>query len=185
MALYNISGGQAWSDLQGFLTSSVAVDYRGERIGLSSVRNLAYDPDPSVRKDAYEAELACYEKIKDSVAYSLNSIKLQVINSSRLRGFESPLAEALYNARMTRETLDALLEAMNEHMDIFRRYLKLKAEALGHKNGMPWYECLRRSRRERARSSPPRKQGIILLISSRALTVILQEWFSARLMKRG
>ena len=140
MALYNISGGQAWSDLQGFLTSSVAVDYRGERIGLSSVRNLAYDPDPSVRKDAYEAELACYEKIKDSVAYSLNSIKLQVINSSRLRGFESPLAEALYNARMTRETLDALLEAMNEHMDIFRRYLKLKAEALGHKNGMPWYD---------------------------------------------
>lgn len=140
MSLYNISGGSAWSDLQGFLTSSVAVDYRGERIGLSSVRNLAYDPDPAVRRDAYDAELACYEKIKDSVAYALNSIKLQVINSSRLRGFESPLDEALYNARMTRETLDALLAAMNEHMDIFRRYLRIKAEALGHGNGMPWYD---------------------------------------------
>ena len=140
MALYDISGGSAWSDLQSYLTSSVTADYRGEKLGLSSIRNLAYDPDPTVRKDAYEAELACYEKIKDSVAFSLNSIKLQVINSSRLRGFESPLDEALYRARMKRETLDALLESMNEYMPIFRKYLRVKAEALGHKNGMPWYD---------------------------------------------
>lgn len=140
MALYSISGSNAWGDLQGFLTSSVTADYRGEAINLSSVRNLAYDPDPSVRKDAYEAELACYEKIKDSVAFALNSIKLEVINNARLRGFESPLAQTLFQADMKRETLDALLGAMNEHFDIFRRYLKVKAEALGHKNGMPWYD---------------------------------------------
>lgn len=140
MALYNISGGSAWSDLQSYLTSSVTADYRGEQIGLSSVRNLAYDPDPSVRKDAYEAELACYDKIKDSVAFSLNSIKLQVLNSTRLRGFSSPLQATLYNARMTRETLDALLSSMQDYMHIFRKYLRLKAEALGHKNGMPWYD---------------------------------------------
>ncbi len=140
MSLYNISGGSAWSDLQSYLTSSVMADYRGDQIGLSSVRNLAYDPDPSVRKDAYEAELACYDKIKDSVAFSLNSIKLQVLNSTRLRGFDSPLQATLYNARMTRETLDALLSSMQDYMHIFRKYLRLKAEALGHKNGMPWYD---------------------------------------------
>lgn len=140
MSLYNISGGSAWSDLQSYLTSSVMADYRCDQIGLSSVRNLAYDPDPSVRKDAYEAELACYDKIKDSVAFSLNSIKLQVLNSTRLRGFDSPLQATLYNARMTRETLDALLSSMQDYMHIFRKYLRLKAEALGHKNGMPWYD---------------------------------------------
>ncbi|MBR5948052.1 MAG: M3 family oligoendopeptidase [Clostridia bacterium] len=140
MALYSISGSKAWGDLQGFLTSSVTADYRGEAINLSSVRNLAYDPDSSVRKDAFEAELACYEKIKDSVAFALNSIKLEVINNARLRGFESPLAQTLFQANMKRETLDALLGAMNDHFDIFRRYLKIKAKALGHKNGMPWYD---------------------------------------------
>lgn len=140
MSLYNISGGNAWGDLQSFLTSSVTANYRGKEIGLSAVRNLAYDPDPAVRKDAYEAEIKCYDKIKDSVAYSLNSIKLQVINSSRLRGFASPLDETLYYARMKRETLDALLDSMNEYMHIFRRYLRVKAEVLGHKNGMPWYD---------------------------------------------
>ena len=139
-ALFNISGGNAWSDLHSYLTSSVTADYRGEKLNLSSVRNLAYSPDPEVRKDAYEAELACYEKIQDSVAFALNSIKLQVINSARLRGFKSPLDQTLFQSHMTRETLDALLDSMQEHMDIFRRYMRIKAEALGHKNGLPWYD---------------------------------------------
>lgn len=139
-ALYNISGASAWSDLHSYLTSSVTADFRGEKLTLSSVRNLAYSADPAVRKEAYEAELACYEKIRDSVAFSLNSIKLEVINNARLRGFESPLAQTLYNSRMTRKTLDALMAAMDEHLDIFRRYLRLKGEVLGHKNGIPWYD---------------------------------------------
>lgn len=41
---------------------------------------------------------------------------------------------------MTRKTLDALMAAMDEHLDIFRRYLRLKGEVLGHKNGIPWYD---------------------------------------------
>ncbi|MBR4027559.1 MAG: peptidase M3, partial [Lachnospiraceae bacterium] len=75
----DLSGGQAWSDLQGFLTSSVKVDYNGEETTLSAIRNMAYSPDANIRKTAYEAELASYEKIKDAVAYSLNSIKMQAI----------------------------------------------------------------------------------------------------------
>ena len=56
MAKLSMSGGDAWSELQGFLTSTVKVNYRGTVTNLSSIRNLAYDPDPQVRKDAYEAE---------------------------------------------------------------------------------------------------------------------------------
>ncbi len=137
---FNISGGSAWSDLQSYLTSSVQVDYRGEKTNLSSIRNLAYDADPVARKEAYEAELACYEKIKDSVAFSLNNIKLQVINECKLRGFESPLAQTLHKARMKRETLDALIGAMKEYLPKFHQYLKAKGEALGYKNGLPWYD---------------------------------------------
>ncbi len=74
MAKLHLSGGDAWSDMQQYLTSTVPVSYRGTTTNLSSIRNLAYDPDPQVRKDAYEAELACYDRIKDAVAYALNSI---------------------------------------------------------------------------------------------------------------
>lgn len=139
-ALMNISGASAWSDLHSTLTSTVSVDYRGEEIPLSAARNLAYDGDPQVRKDAYEAELACYPKVEKSAAFALNSIKLQVLNECRLRGFESPLDQALYSSRMSRKTLDALIGAMNDYMPKFREYLKAKGRALWHENGLPWYD---------------------------------------------
>ena len=135
-----ISGSSAWEDLQASLTSGVKADYREERIPLSAVRNLAYDPDPSVRRDAYEAELACYAPIREAVAFSLNSIKLQMLNECALRGYESPLDKALKDSRMKRETLDALIGAMEEYLPVFWKYLRAKAKALGHENGLPWYD---------------------------------------------
>lgn len=140
LAKMDISGSAAWSSLQGYLTSSVEADLDGKKLTLSEVRNLTYSPSKEERKAAYEAELACYDKIKDSVAYALNSIKMQDISECELRGFASPLAKTLYYARMKEETLNALLEAMTEYMPQFWRYLRLKAEKLGYADGLPWYE---------------------------------------------
>ena len=136
----NISGGEAWANLQEYLTSIVEVDYKKEATTLSQIRNMAYDSDPQVRKSAYEAELKAYDKIRDAVAFSLNSIKAQVLTECELRGFASPLAMTLHNAHMKQETLDALLHTMQSYMPKFHAYLKRKAELLGYKNGLPWYE---------------------------------------------
>ena len=140
MAKMSLSGGDAWSEMQQYLTSTVPVSYRGTTTNLSSIRNLAYDPDPQVRKDAYEAELACYERIKDPVAYALNSIKLETITDCQLRGYESPLHRTVKHNDMQMETLNAMLEAMDEYAPKFWQYLKAKAKALGHENGLPWYD---------------------------------------------
>ena len=140
MAKLGMSGGSAWAKLQGYLTSTVPVSYRGTTTNLSAIRNLAYDPDPQVRKDAYEAELACYEAIKEPVAHALNAIKLETISQCQLRGYESALDRTLFGSDMKRETLDAMLEAMDEYLPKFWQYLKAKAKALGYENGLPWYD---------------------------------------------
>ena len=139
-AKMSLSGASAWSDLQSSLTSGVKVKYEGEEITLSAVRNLAYSPDAEVRRKAFEAEIACYDSIKESVAFALNSIKLQVLTECELRGYESPLAKSLYQSRMKKETLDALLGAMQEYLPAFRKYLKAKAKALGHDGALPFYD---------------------------------------------
>lgn len=139
-AKLHLSGGDAWSDMQQYLTSTVPVEYNGGITNLSAIRNLAYEADPAVRKAAYEAELACYERIKDAVAYALNSIKLETISDCELRGYESPLDRTLKNSDMKRETLDAMLGAMDEYLPKFWQYLKAKGKALGHENGLPWYD---------------------------------------------
>ncbi len=140
MAKMRLSGGQAWSDLQKYLTSTVPVSYRGTTTNLSAIRNLAYDPDPQVRKDAYEAEIACYDRIKDATAYALNSIKLETLSDCQLRGYDSPLDRTLKHAHMKRETLEAMLAAMDEYSPKFWQYLKAKGRALGHEHGLPWYD---------------------------------------------
>ena len=140
MARYALSGSNAWSDLQQYLTSTVQVDYDGGVTTLSAIRNLAYDPDPAVRKAAYEAEIKSYEKICDPVAFALNSIKLETLSACQLRGYASPLERTLKKAHMEQATLDAMLGAMDEYLPKFHRYLRAKAKALGHDNGLPWYD---------------------------------------------
>ena len=140
MAKLRLSGSSAWSDLQSYLTSTVPVAYNGETTNLSVIRNLAYDADKDVRKKAYEAELACYDRIKDAVAFALNSIKLQTISDCQLRGYSSPLERTLEHSDMKKQTLDAMLGAMEEYLPKFWQYLKAKAKALGYEKGLPWYE---------------------------------------------
>ncbi len=138
------SGGSAWSNLQGILTSTLDVDIevegREDTITLSEVRNLAYHKDSSVRKAAFEAELKSYEKIDKAIASALNSIKGEVNTITEFRGYTSPIEKTLFDSRMTQETLDQLLLAIREYLPHFRRYLRRKAEILGYSKGLPFYE---------------------------------------------
>lgn len=136
----NITGGDAWEKLHSYLTSNVKVDYAGSSVTLSEIRNLAYSPNQAVRRAAYEAEIASYAKIEDSLAFSLNNIKNQFLMLSRKRGYASPLEMTLMQSKMSRQTLEAMMEAVREYLPVFRNYLKIKAKMLGYENGLPWYE---------------------------------------------
>ena len=134
------SSGDAWSRLFDTLTSTVEVDYDGKKISLPQVRNLAYSPDESVRKAAYEAELASYKKIDKAIAASLSSIKEEVTTVCKARGYASGLEKTLEQTGMTKKTLEALTGAIEEYYPYFRAYLKRKGELLGHKNGCPFFD---------------------------------------------
>lgn len=138
------TGSSAWTNLQNKISATLLVDINidGEDkvLPLPAVRNLAYDKDPVKRKAAYEAELVAYKKIEESSAAALNGIKGEVITTSALRGFSSPLEETLVNSRMDKETLDAMLTAMKEFLPVFHKYYRKKAELLGYENGLPFYE---------------------------------------------
>ena len=135
-----LSGGSAFSQLRDKLDSTVVVDYRDEKLPLAGVRGKAYDPDPAVRRDAYDAEIAAYSKIELPMSYCLNSIKMEARTLAKARGFDSVLDMTLDSSRMDRETLDALWTAVREYLPDFRRYLKAKARFLGHENGLPFWD---------------------------------------------
>jgi len=135
-----LSGGNAFSQLRDKLDSTVSVDYRDEKIPLSGVRGKAYDPDPQVRKDAYDAEIASYSKIELPMSYCLNSIKREARTLAKAKGYGSVLEMTLDSSRMDQATLDALWTAVREYLPDFRRYLKAKARMLGHETGLPFHD---------------------------------------------
>lgn len=134
------TGSNAWSQLQGELTSTLKVDYDGKEITLSEVRNLSSDPSQEVRKNAYLAEQKAYPKIAQGVAYAMNGVKGEVNTLCELRGFESALEQSAYASRMDVTTLEALVKSMRKYLPVFHKYLNRKAELLGHKNGLPYYD---------------------------------------------
>jgi pepF/M3 family oligoendopeptidase len=131
----------SWNQLHSLTTANLTVNYRDQKITLPEVRNLAYDSDKNVRKDAFEAELKSYTAIEDVVALSLSNIKREVLTMTELRGYSSPLEMTLNSSRMTQATLDAMLEAMKDFRPHFAAYLKAKAKYLGHTGGgLPFYD---------------------------------------------
>ena len=138
------TGSNAWGKLKDNLISTHKVeineDDKIKEYPLTVVLNMAYDKDEKVRKRAYEAEIASYTKIEEGVAAALNGIKGEVLTICEFRGYKSPLEQTLINSRMDEESLNVMLEAMKESMPKFREYLKRKAEILGHKNGLPFYD---------------------------------------------
>lgn len=136
----SLSGGEAFAQLRDKLDATHTCCFRGEEIPLSACRAKAYDPDPQVRREAYEAEIASYEKMALPMSYCLNSIKAEGATQAQAQGFSSILEKTLFDSRMSRETLDALWTAVREALPAFRRYLKAKAKLLGHEGGLPFYD---------------------------------------------
>lgn len=134
------TGSNAWSKLQNATIASLMVDYEDQKLPITIIRNYAYAKEPEKRKKAYAAELKAYEKIENVSAACLNAIKGEVITVASKRGYQSPLEMTLMTSNMDRETLDAMMQAIEEYLPIFRVYLKKKASLLGHENGLPFYD---------------------------------------------
>ena len=138
------TGASAWETLQSKASSQLAYDVPlpegTQQMPIMAIRNLAFSGDRALRKIGYETELKAYETHAEVSAAALNGIKGEVLTLSALRKFESPLDETLFNSRMTRKTLDMMLQTMEKFLPEFRRYMKAKSKLLGNDGPMPFYD---------------------------------------------
>ncbi|KLE15078.1 M3 family oligoendopeptidase [Clostridium sp. C8] len=138
------TGSDAWLNYKDYLISThkvdINIDNEDKTLPLTVILNMAYSPDTNLRKKAYEAEIKSYEKIEEGVAAALNGIKGEVLTTAQLKGYKSPLHMTLEESRMDEDILNSMLTAIKESLPSFRKYLRRKAEMLGHKNGLPFYD---------------------------------------------
>ncbi len=139
----SLSGLRAWNKLQGVVTSQLKVPFERngqvEELPMTVLQNLRTDPDEAVRRRAHEAELAAWQSAREPLAACMNGVKGTVVTLNRRRGRTDALHAPLDQARIDRETLEAMLGAMVDSFPAFRRYLQAKARLLG-KEALPWWD---------------------------------------------
>jgi len=137
------SGSNAWNKLQGTITSQLTVDFEldGEvkTLPMPALINLHGHPDESVRRRAHAAEIKAWESVKEPLAACLNSIKGTVNTLNKRRGREDALHSAVDGARIDRDTLTAMMSAMEDSFPMFRKYFRAKAQRIG-KEQLDWWD---------------------------------------------
>lgn len=138
----SLSGSNAWSKLQGTVTSqkTVSFELEGEvqTLPMPALINLYSHPDEEVRKRAYITEFEAWESVKEPLAASMNGIKGWVNTLNKHRGRIDALHAPIDQARIDRETLEVMMAAMKESFPTFRRYFKAKAARFGGE-ALPWW----------------------------------------------
>jgi pepF/M3 family oligoendopeptidase len=139
----NLIGGRAWAkfynNYSSQITAEVEIDGEMRVLPMPAIRNLASEEDRDLRRNAYETELTAWESHAMPIASALNSIKGQANVLNERRGWDSPLALALFNNYIDDATLTAMMETTKAYFPHFRRYLKAKARALGVE-ACAWYD---------------------------------------------
>ena len=129
------SGSSAFSRLFDALTSSMNDDGRT----LTQLRSDAYSPDRNVRKSSYEREKKILHENRTALAAALNGIKGTCMTIEKRQGWSDPLEHSLFISRLSRKAFDALLEALERGLPVFRRYFRAKAALLGL-DVLEWYD---------------------------------------------
>jgi oligoendopeptidase F len=139
-----VDGMQAWGRLYDTVSSKLEfdmhfIDGTFKRLPMSQGRSFLDHPDRGVRKAAFDGGNKAWQAVEDIAAAALNAIAGTRLTLNRHRGVDHFLDIALFQAAITRKTLDAMFEALRANLAIPRRILNLKAALMGRQS-VAWYD---------------------------------------------
>jgi oligoendopeptidase F len=139
-----IDGIHAWGQLYNTIASKLEFDMifpdgTRKKLPMSQRRSLLDNPDRRVRKAAFDGGNAAWQTIEDTAASALNAIAGTRLTLNRHRGVNHFLDIALFQAAITRKTLDALFEALLANLEISRGILRFKAKLM-KQQAVAWYD---------------------------------------------
>jgi pepF/M3 family oligoendopeptidase len=143
-AQLSLSGSNAWSKLQGTITSQLTVDFELDdevkKLPMAALISVQHThPDEAVRRRAYEAEIKAWDSVREPLAACMNGVKGSTNVLNKRRGREDALHSAIDDARIDRATLEAMLGAMESSFSAFHKYFKTKARRFG-KDKLAWWD---------------------------------------------
>ena len=142
----DVNGPLAWGNLYDNLSGTIACEVAmpgqpSRMVGLAEAASLLSDERDEARQAAFQATNKGWEAHEESVAGVLNALagwRLDVYRRRSRKQSVHFLDGPLHAARMSRETLDAMMAAVREAAPLGRKVLALQAQVLGKDRLGPW-----------------------------------------------
>ena len=139
-----VDGIGAWGRLYDTVSSKLEfeMDFPGgetKMLPMSQRRSLMETPDRDTREAAFEGGNRAWQGIEDVAAGALNAIAGTRLTLNRHRGIDHFLDVALFQASISKKTLDSMFEAINQEIDLPREILKFKAGTMDRDN-IAWFD---------------------------------------------
>lgn len=118
-----VDGFQGWGQLYDQRFMALRVDLNGKQVTIGQgLHEAMFAPDRSARLAAAIAVDAACAKEADLFATILNRISGFRLQSYKMRNWEQPLTELLEQNRISEASLKAMIEALDQHRDLFHAY---------------------------------------------------------------
>ena len=135
------NGLHTWGNLYTELAGTLKCEINGESMGLAKAANLLSHPDSSTRQAAWEGIREAWSAYQAPVAAGLSAINGWRLEETRKRSHKRELHyldKSCHQSRISRETLDALIDTTYQHREIGHRALNAMAKVLGQDQMNPW-----------------------------------------------
>ncbi len=137
----SFDGLHSWGKLYSELAGTIKVDIDGKQLGMAEATNWLFKSDRSIRQKAYKALNHAWKQHEISASFILNSIYGNRIEQSKFRSAKKPfhfLDQSCHQSRITKNTLDALMETTYKNRELGQKALSLMAKEMGEKQLGPW-----------------------------------------------
>ena len=139
-----VDGISAWGRIYDTVSSKMTFemvypDGTKKRLPMSQRRSLMESPQREIRKAAFSGGNAAWEGFEDVAATAINAISGTRHTLYRHREIDHFLDVALFDAAVSKQTLDSMMEAIRDTIELPRSILRLKAETMGLR-GVSWYD---------------------------------------------
>jgi oligoendopeptidase F len=128
-------GVKAWEDLQSKWLNTrmfeVEVEGKKKTLPYGEANGLLPHPDRATRESAYKSIYGLLRNYGEIFSSALRNICNDWLTVCERRKYDSPMHASLIANDIDQQTIDNLLKAVENHIGLYRRYLKLKAKIMG------------------------------------------------------
>ncbi len=176
-------GIHAWGRLYDDVAGGLTFELDGKRVPMAQRRSLMRDPDRAVRKRAFESGNEAWRTVRQPLAHAINHLAGARLTLYRRRGVRHFLEAACEDGGISLKTLEAMLTAVDDHADLPRRFLALKAETMGASR-VSWFDLEAPLPLEGNQRIPFDDGAAMVGQAFRAQYVALADYFDSALQRR-